>query len=192
MNIQSLNGFWSFQTDPDRTGRSQDFSRPDYQFSDQIEVPGSWRLNERYRNYHGSTWYKRNFWIDPNDLGHCFQVFFGGVFRYADVYVNGNLIGRHEGYLSSFRFDITDRIIAGNNSITVMADDVPDRSFDIMGGATCMEIPQVLLAGIYEPVRLEISELVYVSDVYAPLDMQHGQIEMEITVANRTDYRYWR
>ncbi|HBP38545.1 MAG TPA: hypothetical protein DD640_07365 [Clostridiales bacterium] len=188
MKTEFLNGLWSFQPDPDRTGKSQGVLQPDHPFPEQIEVPGSWRLNPRYRDYHGAAWYKRTFRIEPEDLDlkRCIQIVFGGVFRYADVYVNENLIGRHGGYQSSFRFDITDQIVAGNNTIAVMADDVQDRSFDIMGGAACMEVPQVLLAGIYEPVRLEISEPVFITDIYAPLDMRQGQVHLELTTANRT------
>ena len=188
MKTESLNGLWSFQTDPDRTGESQGVLRPDHPVPEQIEVPGSWRLGARYRDYHGAAWYKRTFWVEPEDLdlGRRVQIIFGGVFRYADIYVNEKKVGRHEGYLSAFRFDITDQVVAGTNTLAVMADDVQDRSFDIMGGAACMEVPQVLLAGIYEPVRLEISEPVFITDVYAPLDMHQGQVHLELTAANRT------
>ena len=186
MRTESLNGLWSFQPDPDRMGKNRGFFRTDCPFADQMDVPGSWRLGECYRDYHGAAWYKRQCRIDQQDLGRCFHLHFGGVFRYADVFVNGQPVGRHEGYQSSFLFDITDQVIAGDNTIAVMADDVQDRSFDIMGGAACMEVPQVLLAGIYEPVSLEISEPVAVAGAYAPLDMQRGQVHLAVALANRT------
>ncbi len=69
------------------------------------------------------AWYRRTFDVPQADEGKRIWVEFDGVFRDAQVYVNGWLVGHHEGGYNSFRYDITDVLnYGGPNEIAVRVD----------------------------------------------------------------------
>ncbi|HXT11028.1 MAG TPA: beta-galactosidase GalA [Candidatus Angelobacter sp.] len=69
------------------------------------------------------AWYRRKFDLPKEDAGQRLWLEFDGVFRDAEVFVNGWYIGHHESGYSSFRFDITDVAnYGGNNVISVRVD----------------------------------------------------------------------
>jgi len=68
-------------------------------------------------------WYRHSFQLPREDSGKRLWLEFDGVFRDAEVYVNGWYLGRHESGYSSFRFDITDvAVYGGRNVIAVKVD----------------------------------------------------------------------
>ena len=68
-------------------------------------------------------WYRRSFDLPKEDSGKRLWLEFDGVFRDAEVFVNGWYLGHHEGGYSSFRFDITDVAnVGGKNVIAVKVD----------------------------------------------------------------------
>jgi beta-galactosidase len=68
-------------------------------------------------------WYRHTFDLPPEDKGKRIWVEFDGVFRDAQVFVNGWLVGHHEGGYNSFRYDITDVAnCGGSNIIAVRVD----------------------------------------------------------------------
>ena len=54
----------------------------------------------------------------------------------ADVYINGRLLGTHEGGFTPFQFEVTDKIFDGDNFIVIKTDNtrypdnVPAENFD--------------------------------------------------------------
>jgi beta-galactosidase len=69
------------------------------------------------------AWYRRTFQLPPEDAGKRLWLEFDGVYREADVFVNGWRMGHHEGGYNSFRYDITDVVnCGGTNVIAVRVD----------------------------------------------------------------------
>ena len=69
------------------------------------------------------AWYRRTFELPPEDSGKRLWLEFDGVYRDAQVFVNGWLVGHHESGYSSFRYDITDVANpGGKNVIAVKVD----------------------------------------------------------------------
>ena len=69
------------------------------------------------------AWYRRTFDLPPEDSGKRIWLDFDGVFRDAEVFVNGWLVGHHESGYSSFRYDITDVAnYGGKNVVAVKVD----------------------------------------------------------------------
>ena len=52
------------------------------------------------------AWYQRNFTVPASDKGKMLWLYFEGVYRDAHVYVNGQLVGKHVGGYTGFRFNI--------------------------------------------------------------------------------------
>lgn len=68
-------------------------------------------------------WYRHSFELPKEDAGKRIWLEFDGVFREAEVLVNGWRVGHHEGGYSSFRFDITDVAnFGGKNVVAVEVD----------------------------------------------------------------------
>lgn len=68
-------------------------------------------------------WYRRRFTLAKEDAGKRIAFDFDGVFRDCQVWLNGVLLGRHEGGYSPFGFDATDVARPGaENILTVRVD----------------------------------------------------------------------
>jgi beta-galactosidase len=92
--------------------------------------------------YRGPAWYRHSLDFKPEPGKHYYLQFDGATLA-ADVYVNGQSIGRHEGGYAAFRFDVTNALKAGSNLIAVRVDNtkVPqiaplNGDFNVFGGLT--------------------------------------------------------
>lgn len=119
-------GNWSFWKDTPFTGETlQDY---DFATSSTLTVPGDWNTQyERYYLYEGKMWYCRHFDYELNS-GRCLFLHFDAANYKAKVWLNGKLIGTHEGGYTPFEFDVTDKVSAKNNSLVVCVDNtrLPD------------------------------------------------------------------
>ncbi|HEV2318123.1 MAG TPA: glycoside hydrolase family 2 TIM barrel-domain containing protein, partial [Verrucomicrobiae bacterium] len=69
------------------------------------------------------AWYRRTFDLPSQDAGKRIWIQFDGVFRDAQVFVNGWFIGHHEGGYNGFRYDITEVAnCGGRNDVAVRVD----------------------------------------------------------------------
>jgi len=122
-----------------------------------LEVPGDWNTQDpRLVFYQGVAWYKRTFDHDPLPGKRVF-LYFGAVNYTAQVYLNGRLLGRHEGGFTPFNYEVTDGLRSGENLLVVRvdnrkgADDIPTPLTDWMnyGGITrevlLLELPETFI-----------------------------------------------
>jgi beta-glucuronidase len=122
-----------------------------------LEVPGDWNTQDpRLVFYQGVVWYKRLFDATPAP-GRRFFLHFGAANYHASVYVNGLLLGVHEGGFTPFNFEVTDVLREGENLLVVKVDnrreegDVPTPLTDWhnYGGltreVTLVEVPETFV-----------------------------------------------
>jgi beta-galactosidase len=64
-------------------------------------------------------WYRKRFTVPGTDAGRRFRLEFDGAFRDCHVWLNGVLLGRHEGGYGPFAFDATDLIRSGAENLLV-------------------------------------------------------------------------
>lgn len=104
---RDLSGLWRFQLDP------QDVGERDRWFdglptSRAIPVPCSWNdLFDDAQNYFGAGWYETEIRLDAAWSGRRVCLRFGSAVYHAKVWLNGNLLGEHQGGHLPFAFDIT-------------------------------------------------------------------------------------
>ncbi len=107
----SLDGAWRFAIDPIRRGEADGFATVAYDQAnhwDQVEVPHVWSLDPRWP-YTGAAWYRREFTAPPLAGRHA-RLRFESVFARARVWLNGHLLGAHEGGYTPFSFDVGDAL----------------------------------------------------------------------------------
>ena len=120
---QNLNGSWQFRLFAEGSEEAEKAFALDRNCYDRrIQVPFSWvsPLSQVEENVSGIGWYKRS--VDYKAKDRLFLCF-GAVDYKADVYVNGNHAGFHQGGYSYFEFEVTDFWQEGENTIEVRAED---------------------------------------------------------------------
>ncbi|MCL2180524.1 MAG: hypothetical protein FWB83_05300 [Treponema sp.] len=133
---ESLNGKWSFAADLYDTCRRQGWFRQerlnaegrelpldfDWESHERITVPSSWNLQKPELYYfEGFGVYSRTFRYAPRVKGERLLLRFEGAAYRTTVFLNGKIIGTHDGASTPFNADITD-IVKEDNRITVSVD----------------------------------------------------------------------
>ena len=75
--------------------------------------------------YQGVVWYKRTFDYRPGEAERAY-LYFGAANYLTRVYLNGQLLGGHEGGFTPFNFDVTDALVEGENLLVVKVDNRRD------------------------------------------------------------------
>jgi beta-galactosidase/beta-glucuronidase len=85
-----------------------------------ITVP-QWRYNVKETRFSRSVvvWYRKSFVAAPRDPRDRVWLCFHGVDWQAEVFLNGHAIGTHRVYHEPFRFDVTQQLVTGRNTLAV-------------------------------------------------------------------------
>lgn len=134
-DVTSLGGTWQVVVDPydrgslggmaPRAGKPEepsDLGEFSFENGMTLEVPGDWNHQDpRLVFYQGIVWYKREFRLamPPN---HRAYLWFGAANYHASVYVNGTLVGEHEGGFTPFNYEVTPYLVKGTNLLVVKVD----------------------------------------------------------------------
>ncbi len=94
---------------------------PDKEEWSDIGLPHSFGIPYFMENefYVGFGCYYRELNISKEDLKKRIHLEFLGVFQCAEIYLNEEFVGKHEGGYTSFVVDLTDRCRAGKNELLV-------------------------------------------------------------------------
>lgn len=144
----SLNGRWNYIIDPYEMGyydyRHEPFDQSasgkggfyddrkpknkgewveyDFDASPNLKIPGDWNSQvEKLELYEGTIWLRQKFNIEPKTDKKYF-LYFGAVNYEAHVYLNGKKVGTHKGGFTPFQFDVTEKLLKGENFVVVKAD----------------------------------------------------------------------
>jgi beta-glucuronidase len=152
-----LGGFWDFVTDPEQIGEAQGYFRSFPAPETRMWVPGTWNSYARYWHYEGPAWLSREFETSvPGQL----RIRFGGVFYRAKVWLNGRLLGEHEGGYLPFAMVARD-VPAGKHTLVVLADNRLDEETLPKAGVDWFPY-----GGIYRPVYAELVPLTFINDFH--------------------------
>src|SRR5690242_9215724 len=138
----SLNGQWQTIIDPYESGyynyryqpsdngyfknakpkSKSDLIEYDFDTSATLNVPGDWNTqSDQLFFYEGTVWYKKSFDYARQPNTRLF-VYFGAANYLADVYLNGEKLGQHEGGFTPFNFEITKLVRDTGNFLVVKVD----------------------------------------------------------------------
>ena len=114
---ENPNGFFKNRKAKNKT----DLVEYNFDTSPVMVIPSDWNTkNPQLFFYEGSVWFKKDFNYTKKPGNKTF-IYFGAANYEADVYLNGEKIGKHIGGFTPFNFDITDKVKEGNNFIVVRA-----------------------------------------------------------------------
>lgn len=162
--VIDLDGMWDFvaDLDPKYHAIHGGFQKPEAnrRHWQQVPVPGVWqKYGERYDLFEGVCWFAREFTVPDTAASAMACLRFGGVNYLANVYLNGVLVGSHEGGYTEFSLEVTGKLKAGRNHLAVQVDN----------RATTIKWPPCLgyfnYGGIHRGVRLEFAEGPVLSEV---------------------------
>ncbi|MBN2233913.1 MAG: DUF4982 domain-containing protein [Opitutales bacterium] len=129
---------------------------------------------------HSVGWYRRSFEVSESDLGRRIWIEFDGIYRDADVFVNGFFVGNEpSGYLRQ-AYDVTDYLnYGGRNVVAVRVDASMEEGWYYEG------------AGIYRHAWLDKHDPVHLErdGVWVRSEVMEGRSRLVITteVTNSTD-----
>ena len=98
--------------------------------------------------YRGPAWYRLTLELAAARPGRRRVLEFDGAALVADVWLNGQRAGRHEGGYARFRFDVTELLLPGRNTLAVRVDNATQPTVAPLGGDF------TVFGGLYRRVRL--------------------------------------
>ncbi|MGA2984145.1 MAG: sugar-binding domain-containing protein [Terriglobia bacterium] len=167
----SLDGDWHFLADPDGTIDVQKLDSAAYVRP--TRIPSSWQSQfSDLRDYAGVAWYWRMITAEAPAADQVALLRFGAVDYLADVYVNGQKAGSHEGGYLPFEIDVTSLLHAGENQVAVRVADPGAKPHEVVDGINYAEIPHgkqnwyVQTSGLWQSVELDYRPRVRLGSVH--------------------------
>ena len=125
-----LNGEWQFAFDDGNEGKRKAYFSAFPASAKTIIVPYSYETPASGiadETAHSVVWYKRTFRAQKLDGDKRYLINFEGADYFTEVWVNGVLVGSHEGGNCRFTVDATDYLVAkGDNVLVVRCQDSLD------------------------------------------------------------------
>ncbi len=176
---------WSFQTTLDEKALP-------------VSVPHTWMTMKGYERFIGNATYQRDFTGPTVRPGQVVRLHFDAVYDEAHVWLNGRMLGVHEGGYTPFEFDVTTLLKPGANHLLLEVSNTPtlstipaiasshgSKDYPLYGAATGEGIVGWMpYGGIVRPVSLLITDAVYFEKmkVNAKPNLVHHTAAIEVHV----------
>jgi beta-glucuronidase len=193
-NLLDLSGIWEFCLDPDGVGVEAGWARG-LSHARPIAVPASW--NEQFQDtydYLDAAWYLRRFYAPAGWRGQQIAVRVGSANYAAQLWLNGQPIGEHEGGHLPFAFDVTElllwdapNVLAIRVDAALTATRVPPGNVAGGMGALISNYPPASFdffpfAGLQRPVILTATPSTHITDVAVTTEIDGADGVVTVTV----------
>jgi beta-galactosidase/beta-glucuronidase len=186
-----LCGTWQFAYDDENLGLDERWQDRGDRFDRNIEVPyppESKLSGIGDRSPHAICWYRREVHC-KSAPGKRMLLHFGAVDYAATVWVNGDMVGRHEGGHTPFCADITPSLDpAGKQIIVLRSEDDTRGSEQPRGKQDWRDESHAIwyhrTSGIWQPVWLEAVPETHIRAVQFTPDLDQGSVTVEVLLSN--------
>lgn len=190
--VMSLDGTWNIATDPDNKGKTEQWFSAIPGATRSVLVPGI--IQKAFPGYHGVAWYWTKFQTTlKGNPGSSYAIKFHEVDYYADIWLNGTLLGSHEGAEIPFEIDCGKALkFGGENLLTVRVINPVEEPID---GFVMEDIahrfkfnknycPGVMYnyGGITQEVELVENNPVRIMDIHAQADIAKSCIKVSVKI----------
>ena len=172
----SLDGQWGFRLQGQEDWR-------------EIAVPGPWQAAfEDLRETSGVAVYAKTFALPENWSGREIAVRFGAVSYFAEVMLNGTLIGSHEGGYLPFECVLPPTLLESQNRLDVRVT-LPDGDETAYPDFPFAEIPHGKqswygpLGGLWQSVVLEARDRRHISAARIGADVGSGRVAVDVDLS---------
>lgn len=184
-----LNGGWLIDQDPDDKGIEKGWDKTISDTAAPAKVPSI--IQEMLPEYHGVAFYWCKFAPDVEQREReRLYLRFEAVDYKAEVFLNGNKLGEHEGGETPFSFDVTGRIkLQEENLLAVRVVNPIERDID---GLNICNVPNrnkmpgknagsgLNHGGIWGEVELVVLPAVHIEDVFLTGDIHTGKLSAKV------------
>jgi hypothetical protein len=179
---QSLNGIWqsagasNLNTPPTSTNLAEEVLVP-------YPIESALSGIMRHQDY---MYYRRTFTVPAGWSGRHVQLNFGAVDWQSKVWVNGTLLGTHEGGYDKFSYDVTGVLRAGANEVIVGVWD-PTESQDIPVGKQRLARGGIMYtpsSGIWQTVWLEPTAAARITRLDTTPNVAAGALDLVVQGAD--------
>ncbi|MBX2946721.1 MAG: glycoside hydrolase family 2 protein [Cyclobacteriaceae bacterium] len=192
--VRNISSDWRFHKGDVSNAHAPEFNDSNWE---DINLPHTWNTNDLfdYRNYkdvidvtemiyRGIGWYRKTFTVDNSWKDKHIKIDFLGANQVAEVWLNGNYVGKHVGGYTGFHFgDVFVKHIRFDkpNVVAVKVDnrfnyDIPPHTADYN-----------MVGGIYRDVLLVAHDQVFVKEakIFTPeVSPTSATVQANITVRN--------
>lgn len=194
-NTLSLDGEWQILFDDTGKSRAEKLylnenfqKRADVR---NIQVPSVWERIER--DYEGVAVYRKRFDISEKWQGKIIHLHFDAVNYRAEVYLNDQVVGVHEGGFTPFSFRVDSLLKAGESNVLTLrvAGPILLDTDKIIDGVGAMETPQWrggITGGIWQSVHLEATDKAFIDDLFVSPEMATDRALVELSLVNYDEF----
>lgn len=198
--LSDLSGVWNFKLD-DGNGFKEAWYREPLKEAMTMPVPASYNdLKEGigFRDHYGWVFYQRMISVPAFVKSQRLMLRCAAVTHEAKIYLNGALICEHKGGFLPFEVELTDKIAAGDNLLTIAVSNIIDYTTLPVGGKANMlgglmggmgspasEKPQnnpnfdfFNYCGITRPVKLYTTPKNYIEDITLVPEVKGSDAEL--------------
>jgi hypothetical protein len=181
----NLDGAWRFKPDPEQNFFQPDFSDADWK---SIAVPSHWTM-EGFDSNAGTGGYRRHLQIPASFRGRRIKLIFDSVYSGAEVWLNGQRVGSHEGGFAPFELDVTSAAHLGGDNLLAVRVRENTLSSHLDDMSSYANFP---LAGIFRPVKLFSVPEVHVRRFHVQTvfdsNYKDATLALDFSVENESDH----
>lgn len=145
--------------------------------------------------------YRKVFDVPAECFGKLLRLRFDGVDYTCHVYLNGTLLGKHEGMFTPFEFDITSQVkFDGRNMLVVVVEHKPsvESVQGQIGWSSNARLwksrftynwdwcTRLVPLGIWKSVNVIVTDAVYIGDVWVQQTTNHDLAHLKVSVAYKS------
>ncbi len=186
----SLSGKWQIIFDQQNQGSGKKWQKKEnfirYHDIRTITVPSCWEIYEQ--DYEGIAWYGKSFTMPAGWKNKTVRINFGAVNYRAEVWLNGEPVGYHDGGYTPFEFEAGDLITPDKENFLVVRVIGPIVNKDIViEGFGRDDTPHwrgSITGGIWQEVKLVATDKTYIKDVFIEPDIHTNTAKVHVTLQN--------
>nr|MDA3821268.1 glycoside hydrolase family 2 [Bacteroidales bacterium] len=180
---QNLNGLWSFEFDANDEGIEKRWFEGKSSFTKNILVPFPWGSNlSRVEDEADIAWYKRKINVDPAWKDKRVFVTIGASDWETSVWLDGQLLGTHQGGYVPFSFELTDHVKRNQSQELVIRVDDARRDFTLYGKQGYGNA-----RGIWQTIYLEARGKEYIDALHFSPDIDKQEAKVTVWLAEKSN-----
>ena len=191
--VLSLDGDWQVIFDDDNKGRPLHWEQAEsflaYPEPEAVSVPAC--LEEFRQDYEGVAWYGRFVQVPGDWSGKTVRIRFDAVNYRAEVWVNGEAAGAHEGGYVGFDLEIGDLLQPGEDNFIAVRVITPLITRDVViDGLGRDDMPHwrgAIAGGIWQSVSLLATDCIYLDDLFVRGRIDTGEATVTMDLHNTSE-----